>query len=683
MTVPVNKQTLSRFLFGPPLQTQEAPHQTISKKVGLAVFASDALSSVAYASQEILLVLVLAGAGALGLSLPIAGAIVLLLAILTISYRQTIFAYPGGGGAYIVARDNLGEIPAMVATAALLTDYVLTVAVSISSGVEQVASAIPALLPVKVEVAVFFVVIMMIINLRGVKESGRIFAVPTYFFVGMMVLTLGIGLIRDVTGTLGTVTDVKTVEHTAESLSLLLILRAFSSGCTALTGVEAISNGIPAFSEPKSRNAARTLAVMSGILGVMFIGITLLAHQIQAIPSETETVISQIGRTIFGRGPIYALIIGATMVILVMAANTSFADFPRLAALAAADGFLPRQLTFRSSRLVFKWGIVALAGAAIVLIMLFNASVTGLIPLYAIGVFLSFTLSQSGMVMRWQRISKLKPGEETIVEHSVLQYDPHWRIKQIINAVGATVSFIVMLIFAYTKFPHGAWVTVIIIPSMVFVFSRIRAHYVGVARTLRLSNLPVARPTMRPMRTVVLVDDVHQGTIRLVEFAKSLGHPWVALHVDYNDKRTELVQARWKERIGEGELHIIHSPYRQLIEPVRHFVLNERDKTPNGFVHIIMGQLVMHNQVERALHSNNSLGIIGDLQRYDRVVVTDVPYQLHPEANGNGHETYDDLVGAYGEKQLHHENTTNAPDGHDQAQGKTIAPVLPPMSDME
>jgi amino acid transporter len=661
MAISLSRQKVSRWLFGRPLQTDEDAQQTISKRVGLAVFASDALSSIAYATQEILVVLIAAGVGALTLSIPIALAIVLLLAVLTISYRQTIFAYPGGGGAYIVARDNLGEIPAQVATAALLTDYVLTVAVSISSSVEQVVSAVPSLLPIKVELAILMVVLMTIINLRGVKESGRVFAVPTYFFVGMMFITLAIGFVQMLSGNLGQVTGVQIMEHVPEELGLLLVLRAFSSGCTALTGVEAISNGIPAFKEPKSRNAATTLAVMSGILGVMFIGITVLAHQIGAMPSETETVISQLGRTVFGRGPTYGLVIIATMVILTMAANTSFAGFPRLSALAAGDGFLPRQLTFRSSRLVFKWGIVVLAAAAIVLIVVFNASVTGLIPLYAIGVFLSFTLSQAGMVMRWQRISRISPGQEVMVEHSVLQHDPHWRVKQLINAVGAVVSFAVMLIFAYTKFPHGAWVTVIIIPMMVFIFSRIHRHYVGVAKTLSLSGQPCRPTKMHPMRTVVLVDDVHRGTIRLVEFAKSLGHPWVALHVDYNDRKTELVQRKWKERIGEGELYIVQSPYRQLIEPIRDFVLSERDKTPHGFVHVIMGQLVMDNQVERALHSNNALGLMSELQHHDRVVVTDVPYQLHPQENGNGvHSSgHDTEYAIYGEKTLHPVSTSS------------------------
>jgi amino acid transporter len=622
--------SIQQILIGKPLATDEAEHQTLSKKVGLAVFASDALSSVAYATQEILIVLIIAGTAALALSVPIAIAIVALLLVLTVSYRQTIFAYPGGGGAYIVARDNLGEYPALIAGAALLTDYVLTVAVSISAGIEQVASAIPALQPWRMEVAVAAVILMTVINLRGVKESGRVFAVPTYFFVFMIFITLAVGAFKSITGQLNPVTDVEVVHHTAENLALLLVLRAFSSGCTALTGVEAISNGIQAFKEPKSRNAAATLTVMSLILGVMFIGITLLARQVQAMPSETETVISQIGRAIYGRDIIYYLLIAATMVILIMAANTAFADFPRLAALQAGDGFLPRQLKFRSSRLVYGWGITALAVAAIALIVIFNARTTALIPLYAIGVFLSFTLSQVGMVVRWRRISKLKPGETRIVHHSLLEHDARWSIKLVINAVGAVLSFVVMLVFAYTKFPYGAWITVILIPALTFLFFRIHAHYRNVARILSLGKTRV-KPTPHPMKTIVLVDDVHRGTVRVVDFAKSLGREWTPVHVDYNDRKTEVVQQKWRERVGEGELTIIPSPYRRLVEPIRDYVKAELDKNPDMFVHIIMGQLVMDTPWAKALHSNNSLGIMEDLQAMDRVIVTDVPYQLHAE----------------------------------------------------
>jgi amino acid transporter len=633
-------QTLENILIGKPLRTEDAAHQAISKKVGLAVFASDNLSSVAYATQEILIVL--AGASALAaatggmsaardvlaLSIPISIAIVLLLVLLAISYRQTIFAYPSGGGAYVVARDNLGEIPAQVAGAALLTDYILTVSVSISSGMEQVASLFPALQPYRVELALAAILFMAIMNLRGVKESGAVFAVPVYFFIGTMLLTLGLGAFQFVTGTLGTVQGVQAMEHLPESLGLFLILRAFSSGCAAVTGVEAISNGIQAFKEPKSANAAQTLLVMATLLGVMFIGTSLLGHAAQVVPSETQSVIFQLGTVVLG--PLVPILIAATTLILILAANTAFADFPRLAAIQAGDGYLPRQLTFRGARLVFSTGIIVLAIAASILIVVFNARTTALIPLYAIGVFLSFSLSQWGMVRRWMRVSKLNEGEVEHTPHGTsLTFDPGWRPKLLINAIGGTISVVVMLVFAVTKFAFGAWITVILIPTLVFLFLRVHKHYSNVARILSLSKRRV-QPIPRPIKTIVLVDDVHIGTVRVIEFAKSLGRPWVGVHVDYSDRKTSLVQQKWKDRVGnEGELVILPSPYRKLTGPIVKYVNDLLTADPDLTVHVIMGQLVMDTPVARVLHSNNSLGIMTELQKLDRVVVTDVPYQLH------------------------------------------------------
>lgn len=630
-------QSFRDVLIGAPLKTEEMEHQAVSKKVGLAVFASDNLSSVAYASQEILMVL--AGAATLaaseaarrdifGLAVPISIAIVGLLVLLALSYRQTIYAYPSGGGAYIVARDNLGEIPAQVAGAALLTDYILTVAVSISSGMEQVASLIPVLQPYRVPMALGAIVFMTVMNLRGVKESGAVFAVPTYFFVAAMLLTLGIGFFRWVTGTLGMVQGVEMAHHGAEQLGLFLILRAFSSGCAAVTGVEAVSNGIQAFKEPKSRNAAQTLMVMALLLGVMFIGTSVLAQHVGAVPSESQTVIFQIGEVVLG--PFVPILVVATTMILILAANTAFNGFPALAALQAADGFLPRQLTFRGQRLVYSTGIVVLAVAASLLVIIFDARTTGLIPLYAIGVFLSFSLSQWGMVVHWKRASKLQPGEHVVTSRGEMHFDEGWRGKLMINAAGGTVSVIVMLVFAVTKFATGAWITVILIPALVMFFLRVHRHYRDVARILSLSTRRV-RPVPHRMKTVVLVDDVHFGTVRVVEFAKSLGCDWTAVHVDYNDRKTSEVQRKWKERVGEGELVILRSPYRRLIEPICKYLCDELDRDADLFMHVIMGQLVMDTPWAKALHSNNSLGIMQELQKIDRVVVTDVPYQLHTE----------------------------------------------------
>lgn len=629
-----------RMLLGRRLHTQDLPHQAISKPVGLAVFASDALSSTAYATEEILIILSLAvgggatiwltGGSVLGLSIPIAIAIAILLVIVTISYRQTIYAYPNGGGAYIVARDNLGEVPAQIAGAALLTDYILTVAVSISSGVAQITSAFPQLLPYRVEIAVAVIGFMTVVNLRGVKESGRVFAVPTYFFLGMMFLTLGVGFIRALSGSLPTAVEVEAIHHNVtEPLTLFLVLRAFSSGCTALTGIEAISNGITAFKQPRSRNAAVTLIWMSSILITLFLGITFLANLIHAVPSETETVISQLGRTVFGESsPLYYLMLAGTALILLMAANTSYADFPRLAALHAGDGFLPRHLTHRGGRLVFSWGIVVLAGLASLLVIIAQARTTALIPLYAIGVFLSFTISQVGMVVHLREIGKLKPGEVHQGLETTIAYDKNWRVKQIISAVGAVCTFVVMCVFAITKFKDGAWFIVILVPVLVFIFFRIHSHYKQVAHALSLEGVPVDTHR-RHVQTLILVDDVHAETVRMVNFAKSLGHPWHAVHISVNPDKERIVREKWDKRIGEGELVFIPSPYRLLAEPLRAYIEKLREQEPDGFIHVILGHLVMDTAWEQALHRNSALIFTLALAPLDRVVVTTVPYQIH------------------------------------------------------
>jgi amino acid transporter len=628
----MQKLKIGHLLIGKPLETNELPHQAISKPIGLAVFASDALSSTAYATQEMLIILSLAGGGAalFGLSIPLAIAISVLLVIVTLSYRQTIYAYPNGGGAYIVARDNLGELPAQIAGAALLTDYILTVAVSISAGVEQITSGFQGLIPFKVEIAVGIIILMTIVNLRGVKESGRIFAIPTYFFLATMFLTLGIGVYRYLTGTLSVVQGIEAMHHSVlEPLTLFLVLRAFSSGCTALTGIEAISNGITAFKQPRSHNAAITLIWMSGILIALFLGITFLAHQIEAQPSETETVISQLGRTIFGDGSLlYYLVLAGTALILLMAANTSYADFPRLAALHAGDGFLPRQLTYRGGRLVFAWGIVALAVTASLLVIIAGASTTQLIPLYAVGVFLSFTISQTGMVVRLRKIGKMKPGEVLQGLETVLEYDPHWRKHLIISAIGAVCTFVVLMIFAITKFTSGAWFVVVLIPTLVFIFFRIHNHYKNVAHNLSLQG---ARPELnkRPVRTVILVDNVHAETVRMVDFANSLNHPWEAIHVGINPEKAKIVQQKWDERIGEGELIVIPSPYRLLAEPIQDHIKAIQSNNPGCFVHVIMGHLVMDSVWEQALHQNSAFIFNLALSGMERVVVTSVPYQIH------------------------------------------------------
>ncbi|OGO48583.1 MAG: permease [Chloroflexi bacterium RBG_16_63_12] len=627
-------RSLTSFFIGKPLPTHEMPHQTISKKVGLAVFASDALSSTAYATEAILEVLAFAGIVALGLSIPIAGAIVLLLVIVTISYEQTIHAYPGGGGAYIVSRDNLGELPAQIAGAALLTDYILTVSVSISSGVAQITSAFPALHPLRVEIAVGLVMFMTIVNLRGVKESGVTFAVPTYFFLVVTVLTLAFAFYKYFTGSLGIVTGVTpAVAEAVQGLTLFLILRAFASGCTALTGVEAISNGIPAFQEPKSRNAGITLIWMSAILGVMFLGITFLSRQIGAQFSLTETVISQLGRTVWGNGLMWYILLGGTTLILIMAANTSYADFPRLGALIANDGFLPRQLTYRGSRLVFTYGIVALATLASLLIILFQARVTALIPLYAIGVFLSFTLSQTGMAVRWLRSSRLKEGEEIVQQGGIVRYDPKWRLKLVINGLGAVVTVVVMVVFAVAKFAQGAWVIVLLVPTLVLLFFRIHHHYKDVARHLSLESFG-APPRVRRNRVLLLIGGVHSGALHALRYARSLSQDVTAVYVAADPVETEKIKDKW-EQWGDGiRLVVIDSPYRRLIEPLIDYIDEmAEERQPQEMLTIVVPQFVPAHWWQKFLHMNTAQILQQALLRKSDIVVMEVPYHVGDEAH--------------------------------------------------
>ncbi|MFT3890395.1 MAG: APC family permease [Anaerolineales bacterium] len=628
-------RSMSHWLIGRPLSTADAPHQTIGKAVGLAVFASDALSSTAYATQEILYVLTAAGTAAYGYVFPISIAIILLLAIVTISYEQTIHAYPSGGGAYIVSRDNLGESYAQVAGAALLMDYILTVAVSISSGVAQIASAFPNLAPYKIEVAVAAVFLVMLINLRGVKESGAAFAVPTYFFIVMMFITVITGLFRYFTHSLGPVIDPPVV-HLSETLlpvSAFLLLHAFANGTTALTGVEAISNGITAFKEPRSRNAGVTLVWMSIILGTLFLSISYLTGKIGAVYSEEETIISQLARTIFdGRGPIYLATIGATTVILLMAANTAFADFPRLSALAAGDGFLPRQLTFRGSRLVYSNGIVTLSIIASLFIIINKASVTRLIPLYAIGVFLSFTLSQFGMALRWRKIGRLKEGEQIAEAGSVLQYDKSWRTKMLINGFGSICTAVVMVVFAVTKFREGAWVVLIIIPILVSMFFTVHRHYKDLAGKLTLDKFGGLPARHARHRVIMPVSGVHQGTLEALRYAKLLSDDVTGVHISLDPSETEKVQKKWKTW-GEGtRLVVLDSPYRLFVEPLLEYIEEIVDhRQPNETITVVVPEFIPSKRWHNILHMRTAEVLRQELLSKHGVVVTDVPYHVHKE----------------------------------------------------
>jgi amino acid transporter len=627
----IPRKSWRTWLIGRPLPTADAPHQTVGKAIGLAIFASDALSSTAYATQEILVVLALAGTMAFRQVFPLSIAIVFLLAIVTLSYEQTVHAYANGGGAYIVARDNLGELPARTAGAALLTDYVLTVAVSVSSGVAQIVSAFPAVFRFRVHISIVLVLFVMMMNLRGVKESGRIFAVPTYFFIVAMYATVVVAFARYLAGNLGVVVNPPPIDIVATAqITPFLLLHAFSNGTAALTGVECISNGIPAFKEPKSRNAGITLVWMSSILGSLFLGISFLAARIGAVPSEHETLISQLTRTAFGgAGFFYLAMIAATTVILVMATNTSFADFPRLSALMAIDGFLPRQLAYRGSRLVYSRGIVALALIGCLLILAFDASVTGLIPLYAIGVFLSFTLSQAGMARRWWKTGRLRPGVELREPGSILHYDKRWLIKMIINGVGSLLTAVVVIVFGVTKFTEGAWVVLILIPLLALLLRGINSHYRALARTLSLDDFGEP-PAISRHKVILLVSEVHRGTLEALRYAQGLTYDLTAVHVAMDHGESEKLRADWA-LWGKGvRLLILESPQQMFLEPVLQYIDEVSDqRQPNETITVVVPQFVPERWVFSLLHMPTAMRLKLALLFKKDIVITDIPYQIN------------------------------------------------------
>ncbi len=624
-------QTWRSWLIGRPLPTADAPHQTIGKAIGLAVFAGDALSSVAYAPQETLVILAAAGTQGMGYAFPIAATVTVLLAIVTISYQQTVHAYPGGGGAYIVARDNLGEVAAQAAGAALLIDYVLLAAVAVSSGTAQIVSAYPTLYPYRVPLAICLVLLIMLANLRGVKESGFAFSIPTYFFLVTTFLTVIVGLFRYATGTLGVVVDPPHLEFigAAQPVTLFLILRAFANGTTALTGVECISNGVMAFKEPRSKNAGITMVWMAAILGVLFLGITFLLGEIGAVPSEEETVISQLARTVFsGRGFLYLCSIAGTTIILVLATNTAFADFPRLAALQAGDSFLPRQLTYRGSRLVFSRGIASLGIIASILVFLFQASVTALVPLWAVGVFLSFTLSQFGMALRWWKIGHLPPGKEVVESGSTLRFEPGWKLKLVINSFGAICTFVVMIVFGATKFRDGAWIVIFLIPTLVLIFFAIHRHYRKLAESLSLKK-ESKQVYIKRHRVLLPISGVHQGTLAALNYARVLSDDITAVYVSIDPLESERVRQKW-EVWGEGvRLVILDSPYRLLLEPLLEYIEEITAKRqPKEMLTIVVPQFVPRIWWHNVLHAQTVTWLRFALLFKPGIVITDVPYQV-------------------------------------------------------
>jgi len=629
---------MRHVLIGKPLATDQAIHQRLSKLKALAVFSSDALSSSAYATEAILLVLVAAGVGALSQSCPIALGIAGLLLIVSFSYFQTIHAYPNGGGAYIVSKDNLGIMPGLVAAASLLIDYTLTVAVSISAGVAAITSAFPDMAVYRVEMALVIVVFITVMNLRGVKESGTFFSIPTYAFVGGVLLMIAVGVVRVMTGNMPVaVEEIEVIGEasTFSNLSLFLILRAFAAGCTALTGVEAISNGIPAFKPPESRNAGQTLIIMVTLLCTMFVGITFLANHFPIAELGGErTVISQMSAAIFGEGTIlfYYLQL-ATLLILSLAANTAFADFPRLASLIAGDRYLPRQLTNLGDRLVFSNGIISLMVMASILIVIFDAREHNLLPLYAVGVFISFTLSQSGMVIHWLKERKKKGFRAA----------NGWYAKIFLNGFGAVATFTVMMILIVTKFVEGAWIVMVAIPLLMFLFTRIHKHYGEVAASLTLDGITpeqiIRSGDVRsdtPM--VVLMNSLNRSSLQALEFALSSSCNVRVCAITIEPGTIERLKQRWEQwNLQTVPLDIVESPYREIGVPLVSYLHQRDTQNPNHEpTLVVLPEFVVAHWWERLLHNQTSAAI-RDALYHDQIAggrgrpVISVPYRIGDE----------------------------------------------------
>lgn len=636
----MNGINIRRIVVGSPLATAEASHQRLSKTKALAVFSSDALSSTAYATEAILLVLLAAGTAQLGVSMWIALGIAALMLIVSFSYFQTIHAYPQGGGAYIVAKDNLGVFPSLTAAASLLIDYVLTVAVSVSAGVAALTSAFHELRPYRIEIALVIIAFIMVMNLRGMKESGTFFAIPTYAFIVGILLMIAVGAIRVI---LGEVTAVappppEQLEEAAEgvgTLSLFLLLRAFAAGCTALTGIEAISDGIPAFKKPESKNAGQTLIIMVAVLCSMFIGITFLANQYEVVAVEhaESTVLSQIARAVFGQGILFYYLQFSTLFVLSLAANTAFADFPRLASFIAIDRYLPRQLTNVGDRLVFSNGIISLAAIASLLVVIFDAREHNLLPLYAVGVFLSFTISQTGMVVHWLKDRK-RPD---------FQPDWGWRIRLGLNAFGAICTSVVFFILLITKFIEGAWVITVAIPLVMLVFFSIHRHYRQVAEFLTLDGLDPSKvgrvysgsKTHAPM--IVLMNNLNRCSLQALEYALRYSDNVRICAIDTNPAATEHLSVKLKKWNLKVPVDVVPSPFRHIGQPLMRYLHQLDEDNPGQLpTTVVLPEFVVSHWWEQFLHNQTSKAIRAALY-HDQITrgrgrpIINVPYRIGDE----------------------------------------------------
>lgn len=610
---------LKHVVVGDPLSLQQYVQERLTKLKALAVLSSDAISSVAYATEQILLVLLLAGTATFGLALPIAGAIILLMVIVGASYRQTILAYPKGGGSYIVARDNLGDVPGLTAAAALMTDYTLTVAVSVASGVSAIIAAYPSLSAHRIAIGVLCILIIVLGNLRGIREAGTLFAIPTYAFIFGMYAVIGGGFWLLLTGR-AHVAPLPPA-HAVEGVTLFLLLRAFSSGCSAMTGTEAISDGVPAFRPPEWRNARTTLTWMVAILATIFAGVTVLARLYNLMPDPTgnNPLISRLNGAVFGASPVYYAIQYATFLILILAANTSFSDFPRLLFFLARDDFAPRVFRRVGDRLAFSNGIITLAVLAIALYIAFDGQVDRLIPLYTIGVFTSFTLSQSGMVRRWFR--RRRAGERATERWEA---DAHWQWRALMNGLGAFTTFVVLVIAAATKFGDGAWFVLVLIPVLIGLFLLVHLHYRRAESDLRVET-PLSPQDIR--HTVLCpIADLNRPALRALAYARSLSPHVIAVHISQDPADVARMQAKWRLWGQFVPLEIIESPYRGVVLPLVNFVDALRARRPDDVITVILPEFVPAHWWEGVLHNQTALRLKRHLLFRPNVVVTNVPY---------------------------------------------------------
>lgn len=620
--------TLSTFLFGKPMASEDIEGQKLPKLKALPVFSSDALSSVAYATEEILSVLVLGGIGILGLSLPIASAICILIGILAVSYWQTIYAYPNGGGAFTVASENLGYATGLIAAAALLIDYVLTVAVSVTAGIRAIVSAFPHLYHHSVALSLLTVAIIALMNLRGVQESATAFAFPTYVFIILVLALIGFGgyeialhKLGDIHPLVDTASRVTSLHDAFTSVSILLILRAFSAGCTAMTGIECVANGVPAFEKPEPRNAAQTLLILAALLGVMFFGVTYMANHLMIVPLQKESVLSQIAHKVFGSGFLYYALQIATMLILLLAANTAFAGFPRLVSILAEKKYLPKQLTSLGDRLSFSNGIVLLAVLSGFLITLFHGVTHALIPLYAVGVFTAFSLSQLGMVVHWfKRQSK------------------NWIIKALINGAGFISTTIALLVIIDSKFLEGAWLVLICIPILLAIFYKIHRHYIVADHELTMTadqaNAYLDKISGIVPKVLLPVSRIHHGTLTALNFAQGVSDDVTAVAVAIDPEKMETLAREWKKLNIRVPLVILDSPYRSAVVPLKKFIRQQDQRDPErGLCMLVFPQAIPTKWWHDMLHNQRSLLLKASLM-FNRKhkggtrIFVDVPYQL-------------------------------------------------------